>query len=523
MKYLHAHFSYFLVAILIGTAVASLSDMTNAVGVFLLLLSLGMILIAVIYRRTVYLTMACVTLLCLFGVVRYAYWEARPLEPALEEHVGEVVILLGQVRGEPDVRERATRILLLVHTELRGSTSTTLITPRYVELSIARYPEYEYGDELRVKGKILRPKKFVEDDGRVFDYPKYLESKDIRYQMFFPTVTEMGSGKGNMLIATLYEMKHRFLNRLSVIFPEPHRSLLGGLLLGGKQSLGAEWLEIFRTAGVVHIVVLSGYNMTIVSEWIVLAFRFLGFYGSLSAGGIGIVLFAIMTGGGATVVRAAIMAIIALLARATGRTYTMGRALLVAGVCMVLENPSILMFDPSFQLSFLASLGLVYVSPVIEAKTTFLMRHRLLREVFVSTLATQLMVLPLLLYQTGVLSIVSLPANMLILPAIPLTMFFGFVAGVSALLIPALGFLVALPAHALLSWTLFVAETASNIPYAAVGVTSSVTVTLLMYSGISIFLWRAHHALRLLNHEGAHPLLPSSTGADEKDRAPLSQ
>ncbi len=520
MKYLARHFAYYLVAVLTGVAVASLSNIVNAISLFLVLLTLGFTLIAIVYRRTIYLTVACLALCSLLGVMRYAYWEARPLEQTLEAHVGKVVELEGIVKGEPDVRERATRTLLLAHTVIQGSASTTLLRPRYVELSIARYPEYAYGDKLRVSGKLNRPKKFVEADGRVFDYPMYLASKDVHYQMLFPAVTQTGSGKGNAVIATLYEMKQQFLNRLSVIFPEPHRSLLGGLLLGGKQSLGGEWLEIFRNAGVVHIVVLSGYNMTIVSEWIVLCFRFLGFYGSLSAGGIGIVLFAIMTGGGATVVRAAIMAIIALLARATGRTYTMGRALLVAGVCMVLQNPSILLFDPSFQLSFLASLGLVYVSPILDARITFFARYVVLREVFVSTLATQLMVLPLLLYQTGLLSIVSLPANMLILPVIPFTMFFGFLAGVVSLIVPALGFIVALPAHAFLSWTLFIAKSSASIPFAVVGVTPSIYMTVLAYGIISIVLWRAHYAMREKNHEGAPQLPPSSKGVDEKDRVP---
>lgn len=361
----------------------------------------------------------------------------------------------------------------------------------------------------------MRPKKFTEVDGRVFDYPSYLAVKDIYYQIPFPIITSTGENEGNMILGTLFTMKHQFLGVLSTILPEPHNALLGGLLLGGKQSLGNAWQDIFRKAGIVHVVVLSGYNMTIVSEWLVWAFGFLGFYGSLSVGGVGIILFALMTGAGATVLRAAIMALIALLARATGRTYTMGRALLIAGVCMVIQNPSILIYDPSFQLSFLASLGLIFVTPVIEVRTKIFSRFPVWREVFISTLSTQVMVLPLLLSQTGILSLVSLPVNMLVLPVIPFTMLFGFIAGVVVTVLPALGLIAAIPAHALLAWVLFIASSSVKIPYAAVSVPISFGMVLIIYFLLAVILWRAHASLRHLR-QGATPPSPLLNSGDDK-------
>ncbi len=389
-------------------------------------------------------------------------------------------------------------------------------------VAVARYPEYEYGDVLQIKGKLAQPKKFSEKDGRIFDYPMYLAAKGIQYQISFPVVRRIDTLQGNIIIGTLYKMKHRFIDVLTQLFPEPHNALLGGLLLGGKQSLGSEWLDIFRSAGIIHIVVLSGYNMTIVSEWLVILFRFLGFYGSLSMGGLGILLFAVMTGGGATVIRAAIMALIALIARATGRTYTMGRALLVAGVCMVLQNPSILLYDPSFELSFLASLGLIFVTPIIERRTLLFIQYPLWREVFLSTIATQLMVLPLLLYQTGTLSLVALPVNMLVLPVIPLTMLSGFVAGAVASVLPFLGFIFALLPHLLLSWILFIAQMATHIPFASVSLSISVGTLFLLYGAFAIFLWHEHGVLareaRLIT-----PILPSPLSNLSSDKKETSQ
>jgi competence protein ComEC len=362
---------------------------------------------------------------------------------------------------------------------------------------VPRYPEYHYGDALLLRGKLTEPKPFTEADGRVFDYPAYLASKGIYYQLSFARVVRMNVNEGNVIVASLFRLKSRFEKALGSALSEPHGALESGLLLGGKQSLGAEWIEKFRTAGIVHIIVLSGYNMTIVATWLVIFFRFTGFAGSLSAGGLGIILFAIMTGGGATVMRAAVMAILALIARATGRTYEMSRALLLAGALMVLHNPSILAFDPSFQLSFLASLGLVFIAPILEARLTLWSRTPWLREVLIATLATQIAVLPLLLSQTGMFSIVSLPVNLLVLPIIPLTMFFGFVAGAVALVFPPFAFIAGLPAYGLLSWILAVADYASRLPYASVHVSAiSPLMTLLMYLLLSAWIYRATSKLR---------------------------
>ena len=209
--------------------------------------------------------------------------------------------------------------------------------------------------------------------------------------------------------------------------------------------------------------------------------------------------------------RAAIMAVLVLLAKATGRNYDMGRALLFAGALMVLQNPSILLYDPSFQLSFLASLGLIFISPIVDRRTTLFKKLPMLREVFVSTLATQIMVLPLLLSQTGMLSLIALPMNLIVLPLIPLTMLFGFVAAVLTLILPSFGVVVSFPAYLLLSWILHVADYTSHIPYAAVATSVTPHVTFIMYVFLTLFIWYEHRAsLRFRVKQAQVPVSPLS-------------
>lgn len=172
--------------------------------------------------------------------------------------------------------------------------------------------------------------------------------------------------------------------------------------------------------------VLSGYNVTIISEFIMGMLSFLPKMIGTSLGALSIILFAIMVGGSATIIRASIMALLVLLARVTGRVSDMTRALFLAGFVMVLHNPQIVVFDPSFQLSFMATLGLISLSPKLNSIFKFVPTKFYLRETVSATISTQIFVLPLLLYMMGELSLVAVFVNLLVLMFIPLTMLFGF-------------------------------------------------------------------------------------------------
>ncbi|MEJ0001625.1 MAG: ComEC/Rec2 family competence protein [bacterium] len=106
----------------------------------------------------------------------------------------------------------------------------------------------------------------------------------------------------------------------------------------------------------------------------------------------------------------------------TGRTYDIGRALVLAGVLMILANPMLLAYDVSFQLSFLATVAVVFLSPKIEKYFLWVTPRFGLRDIVSVTVAAYLFVLPFILYEMGNLSLVALPANILVLPFVPVTM-----------------------------------------------------------------------------------------------------
>jgi competence protein ComEC len=162
------------------------------------------------------------------------------------------------------------------------------------------------------------------------------------------------------------------------------------------------------------------------------------------------------------------MALIAVFARATHRVYLGERALAATAFVMVMWNPWTLAFDPSFQLSALATLGLILFTPLFAAWFSRVPERFGLREILASTCATQLMVLPLLLYQNGNLSLVALPANLLALAPVPLAMLFSFIAAIGGMLFGTYAALVALPAYALLWYIVTIAQLLANLPFAAV-------------------------------------------------------
>ncbi len=409
------------------------------------------------------------------GVLRYDIKDFHTLKP-----VGD----RGVVVTEPERRDLDTRFVVRTNTGEKVLVTTDL------------YSEVEYGDEVKLLGntKTLKPG----------GYADYLSKDDIFYTMDRAEVEVLSQGYGNVVVGTLLKIKNFFTEKVREILPEPQSSLLSGLIVSGKQALPKETLEEFRKAGVVHIVVLSGYNIAIIAEFLFLIF---GFWGSRRAAGVslvGVLLFTLMSGAPATVVRGAIMVSLLLLGKLIHRASSAPRILLFTGVIMLIHNPKVLVFDASFQLSFLAVLGLIYGVPLVQrfvekmfpahgqasghSRETF----SRLSELISTTLATQLFVFPYLLYNMGNFSLVFLLSNLLILPVLPVVMLFGFVATLVAFVLPMLSWPVAFLSHLLLSWILFVAEILGNLPFASLEIENfPLVVTLILYICIGFIVWRS--------------------------------
>ncbi len=419
------------------------------------------------------------------GIFRMAF--TSPKDFPLDEFLNKKISVSGMIYEEPDKRETQTFLKIFVDKEILPKAKNISVK---ILVKTNQFSDFSYGDYVSVSGFLEKPESFETKSGGEFDYPSYLAKDGIYYILERSSVFKIESGHGNFLKSGLFKIKKKFVETIGRLIPEPESSLLAGLVVGGKQSLGSEWLKKFQTAGVMHIVVLSGYNITIVADSVM---KFFGlFFSRLVSMGVGvlaIIFFAIMTGGSATVVRATIMAILVILAKATGRQYVVTRALIIAGLLMIIQNPVIVAFDPSFQLSFLATIALIYVSPVFESHLKFIPEKWKIKEIIVSTVSTQVFVLPLLLHMTGQFSIVGLFVNILILGAIPFTMFFGFWAGVLGLLSTILALPLAYIAYGLLWYELGMVKIFASFPFASISLPMiSGFLTVLIYLVMVIIL-----------------------------------
>ncbi len=424
------------------------------------------------------LVLALVIISFALGSFRYALKDFHELKTPSET---------GMVVSEPEDKENVRRFVFEADNGERVLVSAPL------------YSDVEYGDRIRVTGSLKTPSIIQsEDGGKDFDYGAYLSKDDVYYTLSFAEIEVLEKGRGNPVKAGLIKIKSNFIEHARRILPEPQAGLLMGLIVAGRGALPADILEEFRRAGVVHIVVLSGFNITLIAEFLRRAFTFLFLkmkwvrypFAPALASIAGVMLFVVMTGGEATVVRAALMALTVIIAGLFGRRYSASRALLAAGFLMLLENPKILVFDPSFELSFLATLGLIYVMPITEQLLGFITERWQLRETLAQTIATQITVLPLLVYSVGDISIVSLPANMLILLIVPWTMLAGFIAVLASYLGTFLAWPFAFITHLMLSWILFVSHSLGSFSFATISMPTIWPLVVAYVSVIAYILWR---------------------------------
>jgi competence protein ComEC len=389
-------------------------------------------------------------------------------DPALDARIGSKVVLEGRVAAEPDLREAATRISVQTDSLVEGGAAIPAVAG--VLVLAPPHAAVSYGDRVRVSGILRLPEAFDAGAGRRFDYPNYLAKDGILYQLGFAQVENLGENSGNPVKAAAIWTKRQYLRGLGSTLPEPEAGLAGGITVGDKRSIGEELSDVFIRVSLIHMVVLSGYNITVVINaaaralaWAPRAFQFGG-------SGVVVVFFILMSGGAPTAVRAGAMALLAMYARVSGRMFVALRALAVVATAMVLWNPFTLAFDPSFQLSALATLGLILFTPHLASRMSWIPERLGLREIVATTIGTQLAVLPLLLYQNGNLSIVSIPANLFALIPVPAAMAASFVAAVGGMLAGPLAAPLAFPAYVLLAYIIKVAELFSMVPFASVTV-----------------------------------------------------
>lgn len=443
-------------------------------------------------HQKIFIILGLAGIFLFFGIFRFWAAEVPRDENQISFYNGEKLTFSGVVVAEPDTRDNGTK--LKVKSEKLKISGGEREVGGDVLVNAQLYPIFHYGDELEVTCKLQKPEP-IED----FAYDKYLAKENIYSVCYWPDIKFIKSGKGNKIIAGILFVKEKLVATVNRILPEPQAAFLGGLLYGAKRGIPQDLMELFSITGTTHIIAISGYNITILAAPLLQITKGIGlgrkksFWVAL----FGILFFVILTGAQASVVRAALMGSLVLLASQVGRISKITNALLFAAAAMLVFNPKILAFDVGFQLSFAATVGLVYLSPIFEKYLVKLPSVFGVKESLATTMSAIVFTLPLILYTFGRVSFVAPLANILILSMIPLAMALGSIAVLGGLIYSGLGQIIGWLAWLVLSYIIKAVEILAKISWAA-GTAGKVHWIFLMifYLVIGWFVWRKEKDLK---------------------------
>lgn len=445
-----------------------------------LCLAMTAIIIYIWHRDKKWLTILLGGSFFILGIWRYALVVPTINQNHIAYYYNQSLFLRGIIDDEPDPREGNVRYTV---NELRVA-SLELLRGKVLIITKS-FPEYQYGDEVEFKCQLAKPE--VIDD---FDYPAYLERYEIYSLCYYPEIKLVAHDKGSRLISSLYRLKDKFVVSVNRILPEPQSSFLGGILYGAKRGIPADLKDAFKKTGTAHLVALSGYNISIIAAFITATLSWFWIPRRLvfPLAVLLIIGFVLLTGAQASVVRAGIMGLIVLLAKNIGRLSKTRNILVFSAAVMLLQNPKILAFDLGFQLSFMATIGLLLLSPYFTEKFKFLPVWLSIRGAVSATFAAIIFTLPLQIYNFGSFSLIAPVANVLVVPFIPLAMAFGFAAALGGLIFWPLGQIVGWFAWLPLTYEINVIKWLARFP--TIDTKIPLWLFLLLYGVIIVVVWK---------------------------------
>ena len=288
-------------------------------------------------------------------------------------------------------------------------------------------------------------------------------------------------------------VRDRFADAIRVAIPDPESSLGIGYLVGQRRALPADLILALQVAGVTHIVVASGYNLTILVRLTRRLFVKVSKYLSALFAGTMIFAFIAVTGVSPSMSRAGLVTGLSLVAWYYGRKFHPIILLLIAVAVTVFINPSYAWGDLGWQLSFAAFAGVMIIAPLMQHYLFGDKKPGFIGQILGETVSAQIATLPIIIIAFNQLSNVAIFANILILPLVPLAMLLTFIAGIGGLILPGVAAVIGTPATWLLHYMISVIEYLASLPWAISKINISWWGVVVYYIAIilvCIYMWR---------------------------------
>jgi competence protein ComEC len=451
------------IGIFIGIFLAKFNLFSSASSI--LILFIGLILISIVFwRKYLYLIP-----ILLIGGILFGLWRGSISQIELTQYkplYGKSISIKGNVKEDIDIGSAGQIIIRLNNIQMGNKSLPGVLWITSAEADIKR------GDVLQMNGTLLAG---------------FGNFSGIMYRAKVETIINPQPGDVARVV------RDWFADAVRVAVPNPESSLGIGYLVGQRRALPPDLLAALQLAGLTHIIVASGYNLTILVRLARRLFVKVSKYLAALSASLMIVFFIAITGMSPSMSRAGLVAGLSLAAWYYGRKFHPIVLLSIAIAVTVLVNPSYAWGDLGWQLSFAAFAGVMILAPLLQRYLFGDKKPGFIGQVLGETVSAQLVTAPIIIASFGQLSNVAIVANLLVLPLVPFAMLLTFIAGVGSLIFPAIAVFIGLPATWLLHYMVTATEYLASLPW----VTSTVSLTwwgvALCYAviiGVCVYMWR---------------------------------
>lgn len=380
-----------------------------------------------------------------------------------------------------------------------------------IKIIAGRFPIYKIGQVLSIQGdikdnSIVLPE-VTNGLNKSFDVSIHDSLKDIDGEIAFPKMKVLGIEEG--FIYKIKNLKNRFVEILDEVSPRSVAALSAGTTLGDESLFSKEDLDSFRTASLSHIIVLSGFNITILILFFSGLFLLLRvrlkwriFFTILA-----IIIFIVFVGLSTSIIRAAIMGSILLLANISGRQYVAKQALFISAFIMMLISPKIAPYDISFHLSFLATAGILYLVSLFDKYKFFKKENyknsftKYILDFFKVTLAVQIFVLPYIMYTFGTVSVFGIIANILVVPFVGVVMLLALLIIISYFIFPLIAQMFSMISFICCKYIFSVANFFSSFSFSKINSTISISTLIILYLLLVFLIYFENKRFKIKKYE----------------------